>query len=73
MVQINMNSKEITLKVVYYGPALSGKTSNLQKLHDMMDPSRRSHMLTLDTRTTAPSTSTSCRSSSRPPAASRSR
>ena len=42
MVQINMGSKEITLKVVYYGPALSGKTSNLEKLHEMMDASTRS-------------------------------
>jgi len=50
MVQINMGSKEITLKVVYYGPALSGKTSNLQMLHQMMDPATRSHMLTLDTK-----------------------
>jgi hypothetical protein len=30
MVQINMSTKEITMKVVYYGPALSGKTTNLQ-------------------------------------------
>jgi hypothetical protein len=50
MVQINMGSKEITLKVVYYGPALSGKTSNLQQLHELMDPATRSHMLTLDTK-----------------------
>ena len=50
MVQINMPSKEITLKVVYYGPALSGKTTNLQQLHSMMDPEARSKMLTLDTR-----------------------
>lgn len=50
MVQINMGSKEITLKVVYYGPARSGKTSNLQQLHAMMDPATRSHMLTLDTK-----------------------
>jgi len=50
MVQINMAGKEITLKVVYYGPALSGKTTNLQELHAMMDPDRRSHMLTLDTK-----------------------
>ncbi len=50
MVQINMSSREITLKVVYYGPALSGKTSNLQKLHEMMDEATRSHMLTLDTK-----------------------
>ncbi len=50
MVQINMGSKEITLKVVYYGPALSGKTSNLQQLHELMDPATRSQMLTLDTK-----------------------
>ena len=34
MVQINMSEREITVKVVYYGPALSGKTTNLQKLHE---------------------------------------
>ncbi|MEZ7979126.1 MAG: gliding motility protein [Myxococcota bacterium] len=50
MVQINMGNKEITLKVVYYGPALSGKTSNLQQLHELMDPATRSHMLMLDTK-----------------------
>jgi hypothetical protein len=50
MVQINMASKEITLKVVYYGPALSGKTTNLQQLHALMDPASRSKMLTLDTK-----------------------
>jgi signal recognition particle receptor subunit beta len=50
MVQINMSSKEITLKVVYYGPALSGKTTNLQQLHVMMTPVSRTKMLTLDTK-----------------------
>jgi signal recognition particle receptor subunit beta len=50
MVQINMASKEITLKVVYYGPALSGKTTNLQQLHALMDPAARTKMLTLDTK-----------------------
>ena len=50
MVQINMRSREITLEVVYYRPALSGKTSNLQQLHEVMDPSTRSHMLILDTK-----------------------
>lgn len=49
MVQINMSEREITVKVVYYGPALSGKTTNLQKLHEMMDNSSRSKMVTLDT------------------------
>jgi mutual gliding-motility protein MglA len=49
MVQINMSEREITVKVVYYGPALSGKTTNLLKLHEMMDNSSRSKMVTLDT------------------------
>src|SRR3990172_9421523 len=49
MVQINMAAREITMKVVYYGPALSGKTTNLQQLHALMDPSARGKMVTLDT------------------------
>jgi signal recognition particle receptor subunit beta len=49
MVQINMAEREITVKVVYYGPALSGKTTNLLKLHEMMDTGSRSKMVTLDT------------------------
>ncbi len=49
MVQINMAGREITLKVVYYGPALSGKTTNLQQLHALIDPSSRGKMVTLDT------------------------
>ena len=49
MVQINMAAREITLKIVYYGPALSGKTTNLQKLHEMLDGSARGKMVTLDT------------------------
>ena len=47
--QINMGDREITLKVVYYGPALSGKTTNLQQLHEMIDPGARGKMVTLDT------------------------
>jgi hypothetical protein len=50
MVQINMANKEITVKVVYYGPALSGKTTNLQMLHELMNPSARGSMVTLDTK-----------------------
>jgi hypothetical protein len=47
--QINLADREITLKVVYYGPALSGKTTNLQQLHRMIDPGARGKMVTLDT------------------------
>ena len=50
MVQINMAAKEITVKVVYYGPALSGKTTNLQQLHELMNPAARTSMVTLDTK-----------------------
>jgi len=50
MVQINMTAREITVKVVYYGPALSGKTTNLQQLHAMLSPQARGRMVTLDTR-----------------------
>jgi signal recognition particle receptor subunit beta len=49
VVQINMAGREIVLKLVYYGPALSGKTTNLQKLHEMLGPSVRGKMVTLDT------------------------
>jgi hypothetical protein len=50
MVQINMAAREIVLKIVYYGPALSGKTTNLQQLHAMLDPATRGKMVTLDTK-----------------------
>ena len=49
MVQINMTEREITVKVVYYGPALSGKTTNLQQLHTFIDTDSRGKMVTLDT------------------------
>ncbi|MCL1894719.1 MAG: ADP-ribosylation factor-like protein, partial [Holophagaceae bacterium] len=35
MVQFNTQTSEILLKIVYYGPGLSGKTANLQALHAM--------------------------------------
>jgi len=49
MVQINMSEREIAVKVVYYGPALSGKTTNLQKLHELICSDARGKMVTLDT------------------------
>ena len=47
--QINMQEREITVKVVYYGPALSGKTTNLQQLHELISSRARGKMVTLDT------------------------
>ncbi|MBI5495251.1 MAG: MglA protein [Deltaproteobacteria bacterium] len=49
MVQFNLSQREITLKVVYYGPALSGKTTNLQVVHQLLDPQCRGRLMTLDT------------------------
>jgi signal recognition particle receptor subunit beta len=49
MVQINLKQREITLKIVYYGPALSGKTTNLQAVHQKLDPKARGRLMVLDT------------------------
>lgn len=49
MVQINLEQREITIKIVYYGPALSGKTSNLQSVHKILDPNVRGRLMVLDT------------------------
>ncbi len=48
--QIDFAAREMTLKLVYYGPALSGKTTNLQSLHHLSHEENRGHMMTLDTR-----------------------
>lgn len=50
MVAINTENREIALKVVYYGPALSGKTTNLQALFHRIDPKVRGRLMTLDTK-----------------------
>ncbi len=50
MVQFNLNARELTLKVVYYGPALSGKTTNLQAIHQMVPAGGSGRLMTLETR-----------------------
>src|SRR5512136_1609134 len=50
MVQFNNETREIAVKVVYYGPALSGKTTNLQALFQQIDPKVRGRLMTLDTK-----------------------
>jgi signal recognition particle receptor subunit beta len=37
------------VKLVYYGPALSGKTTNLTRLHDLLSPELIGDMMTLET------------------------
>ncbi len=46
---INWQLRQINLKVVYYGPALSGKTTNLEQIHARIDPTRRSDLVSLKT------------------------
>jgi signal recognition particle receptor subunit beta len=50
MVYIDIQHREVTLKLVYYGPALSGKTTNLQQLHALMRGGTGSELISLDTR-----------------------
>lgn len=50
MVAFNNEAREVALKVVYYGPALSGKTTNLHALHSKIDPKLRGRLMTLDTK-----------------------
>lgn len=49
MPQLNLETREIALKIVYYGPARSGKTTNLQLIHHLLSPESRGEMVTLDT------------------------
>ena len=50
MVQLNLKAREMSLKLVYYGPALSGKTTNLQQIHHSLDEGSRGRLMTLDTK-----------------------
>ncbi|MBN1484191.1 MAG: gliding-motility protein MglA [Chloroflexia bacterium] len=47
---INRRRKELNLKIVYYGPALSGKTTNLQMVHAKTRPDLRGELISLKTR-----------------------
>ena len=49
MALFNYATKEITLKIVYYGPGLSGKTTNLQYLHTVLNPETKGKLLSLST------------------------
>jgi signal recognition particle receptor subunit beta len=47
---VDFTERQLTLKLVYYGPPLSGKTSNLRVLHEKVDKLNRGRLMTLDTR-----------------------
>jgi signal recognition particle receptor subunit beta len=48
--QVDFAERQFTLKLVYYGPPHSGKTSNLRALHGAVDKLNRGRLMTLDTR-----------------------
>ncbi len=46
---INYTTKEVNYKLVYYGPGLSGKTTNLQYIYDRTQDDRRGKLVSLST------------------------
>ena len=49
MVQFENQYRQIKVKIVYYGPALGGKTTCLQHIHRITDPQRRTRLYSLNT------------------------
>jgi hypothetical protein len=49
-VQLDFVTRELTIKIVYYGPALSGKTTNLVALHRAASKETSGRLMTLETR-----------------------
>jgi hypothetical protein len=49
MTFINYANREINCKIVYYGPGLGGKTSNLQYIYDKTAPDSKGKMISLAT------------------------
>ena len=51
MVYFSPATKEITAKIVFYGPGMCGKTTNLQKVHELMRPQMKSELVSVATET----------------------
>ena len=50
MIEYDEFEQRMVIKLVYYGPALSGKTTNLLKLHDLLSQEDRGDLMVLDTK-----------------------
>ena len=49
MSTVNFAAREISFKLVYYGPGMSGKTTNLKLIHEHIAPERRGELVSLAT------------------------
>lgn len=45
-----LENNSLSFKLVYYGPAQSGKTTNLLRLHDQLSPQLKGEMMTMETK-----------------------
>jgi signal recognition particle receptor subunit beta len=50
MAELDKEHNKLIVKLVYYGPALSGKTTNLMRLHDMLEGRRCGELMTFETK-----------------------
>lgn len=51
MAYVNYTNREINAKIVYYGPGLSGKTTNILYIHKKLNPESRGKLVSLATQT----------------------
>lgn len=49
MAELDQQKNRLTVKLVFYGPALSGKTTNLTRLHDLLAPELIGEVMMLET------------------------
>ncbi|MCW9023824.1 MAG: GTPase domain-containing protein [Gammaproteobacteria bacterium] len=50
MAEYDEQLQKLTIKLVYYGPAQSGKTTNLMRLYDMLRPELKGDIMTMETK-----------------------
>jgi signal recognition particle receptor subunit beta len=51
MALFNYASRELSAKIVYYGPGLSGKTTNIEMVHKILKPEQKGRLISLPTET----------------------